>query len=443
LLSFDLRHHGNKDAFRFLTQVVRKDQSDYNRAMINSMEPEICSKIFLSQVPARGLTFGEQFEECLIALEAKAQAAGSDLTNALMLTVFIKAEKNNDYTQKKTQGFSILSQFFGSDIPSTSFIAQNPEENMQVSLDAILLSNTDGGKIHHKDCNGIRYTRVKSPLFTEIYAAGLANHPDQTDTSVQCREAFDSLKRVLSNEGMDFSHIVRQWNYIANFLQVSSGPNGTRQNYQIFNDYRSAYYGEFEFDKGYPASTGIGMFTGGVVLECIAIKSLPSIYIAPLSNPLQKDAFAYSQDVLVGESGQGLEKKAPPLFERAKILVQGKSGIIYVSGTAAVRGQDTVPKEDIQSQTLATLENIDTLISAENLLSVGVDIGSNSPRLSQLRAYVKREEDLSQVKKICKDHYGNIPSQYVLSDVCREALLVEIEGTVCVPILGIENHRGG
>jgi enamine deaminase RidA (YjgF/YER057c/UK114 family) len=359
------------------------------------------------------------------------------------LTFFIRTEDNNDYSQKKIQGKSILSKYFGSNSPATSFVAQHPEEEKQVSLGAILISHSNREKIHHKDCDGIRYTTFASPLFTEIYAAGLANHPDQTDPSSQCREAFDSLKRVIKHEGMDFSHIVRQWNYIENFLEISSEPEGIQQNYQIFNDFRSAYYGEAAFAKGYPASTGIGMFSGGVVLECIAMKSAPDIFIAPLSNPLQKDAYVYSQDVLVGNSCRGFEKKAPPLFERAKILVQGRSGIIYVSGTAAVRGQDTIPEEDTQSQTIATLENIDALISAENLLSIGVDIGSHSPQLSQLRAYVKRDGDLPLVKNICKDRYGDIPSQYLISDVCREALLVEIEGTACVPIRGIQDRRGG
>ena len=419
------------------------DQSDYNRAMIDSLEPGIFSKIFLSVLPHRGFSFSEQLEECLSELEERARAAGLDLSNVLMLTFFIRTEDNDDYSQKKTLGTSILQKIYKSDIPATSFVAQHPEEGKQVSLDAILLSHSDRGKVHHKNCEGIPYTAVESPLFTEVYAAGLTNHPDQSDTPTQYREAFGSMKRVLKCEGMDFSHIIRQWNFIEKFLKISSGQDGAQQNYQIFNDFRSVFYGEAEFSKGYPASTGIGMFSGGVVLECIALKPAPGIFIAPLSNPLQKDAHAYSQDVLIGDSGQGFEKKAPPLFERAKIVIQGSSGIIFVSGTAAVRGQNTISEEDIQSQTVSTIENIDTLISAENLLSIGVDIGLSSPRLSQLRAYVKRDRDLPLVKKICRDHYGDIPSQYVISDICREALLVEIEGAVCVPVHRIKNHRGG
>jgi enamine deaminase RidA (YjgF/YER057c/UK114 family) len=406
--------------------------------MIESSEPGICSKKFLSALPHRESGFGDQLEECLKALEQRAKECGLDLSHVLLQTFFLRTEDKKDYYSKKKWAESIMRKYFRSDIPPTSFVAQHPEDGKQVSLDAVLLSNPEAGKIYRKKFEDIAYTAVESPLYTEVYAAGLTNHPDQLYTPAQYREAFDSMDRVLKSEGMDFSHIVRQWNYIEKFLETNSAREGTRQNYQIFNDFRSVFYGETDFPNGYPASTGIGMFTGGAILECLALKPASDISIAPLSNPLQKDAHAYSQDVLEGDSGQGFDKKASPLFERAKIIIQGNSGIIFVSGTAAVRGEDTITEGDIQSQTLATLENIDTLLSAENLLSMGVNAGTDSPRLSQLRAYVKREADLPQVKTICRERYGDIPSQYVVSDVCREALLVEIEGTACVSIHRIQ-----
>ncbi|MGD9344869.1 MAG: hypothetical protein PVH84_03345 [Candidatus Aminicenantes bacterium] len=425
---------------RTTIRVEGKDRSDYNRRMIESSKPGICSREFCSVCPPCG-SFSEGIEECLGSLEEKAKATGQDLSCVLMQTFFIRAEDKNDYSRMKNLGTSILQKFYQSDIPATSFIAQHPEEGKEVSLDAILRSHPEAGKIYHKNCEGIPYTLLDTPVFTEVYAGGLANHPDQSYTPAQYREGFGSLKKILRSEGMVFSDIVRQWNYIEKFLAISSSREGVRQNYQIFNDFRSLFYGEADFKTGYPASTGIGMFTGGVVLECIAMKSDSDVFIAPLSNPLQTDAHAYSQDILEGDTGRGFEKKAPPLFERAKIVSQGSSGLIFVSGTAAVRGEDTILEQDIRSQTLATVENIDTLISADNLSSIGVDIGVHSSRLSQLRAYVKRDGDLPLVKKICKDRYGDIPSQYVVSDVCRESLLVEIEGTACVPIRGIQNHR--
>jgi enamine deaminase RidA (YjgF/YER057c/UK114 family) len=411
--------------------------------MIARAEPGICDKIFLSALPRRSGTFQGQLEDCLKVLAEKAGDASPERPNLLMVTFFIHAEDSGDYFQKKELGLAKIQEFYGSNIPPASFVAQYPEDGREVALDAILLSHPGKGIPRYKNCEGIRYTVVHSPQFTEVYAAGLSAGHKQSDTASQCREAFDILKKILHTEDMDLSHIIRQWNYLEKFLDIQTGHHGARQNYQIFNDIRSAYYAQAEFPNGYPASTGIGMFAGGVVLECIAIKPSSEVFIRPLSNPLQKDAHAYSQEVLVGKASKSLETKAPPLFERAKIITQGSSGIIFVSGTAAVRGQDTVPEEDIRIQTVATIENIKTLISPENLLAAGVDIGASSSPLSQFRAYVKKDRDLPAVKKICEDHFGNVPSQYVISDVCREALLVEIEGAACVPIQGIQNPKGG
>lgn len=410
--------------------------------MIVRAEPGICDKIFMSALPRKSGTFQEQLGDCLNVLAEKARAAGLGLSKVLMQTFFIRAEDNSDYSQKKALGSAFIQEFYGPNFPPASFVAQSPEEGRQVALDAIILSHPAEDIIRTKSCDGIQYSVVNSPLFTEVYTAGLSARLRPSDTRRQCREAFDLLKKILYAEDMDFSHIVRQWNYIEQFLKIHSGQDCPRQNYQVFNDVRSAYYGEAEFPSGYPASTGIGMHTGGIVIECIAIRPSPEIFITSLSNPLQKNAHAYSQEVLVGQASEGSAIKSPPLFERAKIITQGSSGIIYVSGTAAVRGQTTVPENNIRSQTLATIENIQTLISAENVFSAGVDIGSSSPPLSQLRAYVKREQDLNEVKKICEEHFGNVPSQYVIADICREALLVEIEGTVCIPVPGIQNPKG-
>jgi len=411
--------------------------------MIARAEPGICDKIFLSALPRRSGTFQEQLEDCLNVLAKKAGDASQELPNVLMMTFFIRAKDNRAYFQKKELGLAKIQEFYGSNFPPASFVAQYPEDGREVALDAIVLSHPGNGIPRYKNCEGIRYTVVQSPQFTEVYAAGLSASHKQSDTARQCRETFEILKKLLHTENMDLSHIIRQWNYLEKFLDIQTGKHGGRQNYQIFNDIRSAYYAQAEFPHGYPASTGIGMFAGGVVLECIAIKPSSEVLIRPLSNPLQKDAHAYSQEVLVGDASKSLEIKSPPLFERAKIIAQGSSGIIFVSGTAAVRGQNTVSEEDIRNQTAATIKNINTLISAENVLSAGVDIGVNSFPLSQFRAYVKRDRDLPAVKKICENHFGNAASQYVISDVCREALLVEIEGAVCVPIQGIQNPKGG
>jgi hypothetical protein len=52
----------------------------------------------------------------------------------------------------------------------------------------------------------------------------------------------------------------------------------------------------------------------------------------------------------------------------------------------------------------------------------------NLPRISYLRVYVKEEKYFQDVKAICTKYYPDIPILYLVSDICRDQLLVEIEG---------------
>ena len=89
--------------------------------------------------------------------------------------------------------------------------------------------------------------------------------------------------------GADYN---QQWNYIENIVGTftDSESEVVKQNYQQFNDVRSQYYGRSDFSQGYPAATGIGMNTGGVVIDFIALHPAPGQIILPLSNPRQIDA---------------------------------------------------------------------------------------------------------------------------------------------------------
>jgi len=44
------------------------------------------------------------------------------------------------------------------------------------------------------------------------------------------------------------------------------------------------------------------------------------------------------------------------------------------------------------------------------------------------RVYNKDRKDLSVVKEICNVHFRNIPAHYLIADICRVNLLLEIEG---------------
>jgi len=237
------------------------------------------------------------------------------------------------------------------------------------------------------------------------------------------------LHRVLKKETLSFSDIVRQWNYIEDITGFTTSNEGKMQNYQLFNDIRTLYYNTVDFSNGYPAATGIGTNTGGIVIDFTAASPCKSNRILPLSNPRQVDAHKYSQKVLIGKGFEDIKKKGSPKFERAKVFTTQDSGQVYISGTAAILRQKTEAGKNAREQTRITLENISKLISADNLKANGININTGS-KLCYIRVYVKNEADIPDVKKICRAHLGEVPSLYLVSDICRKELLVEIEAVL-------------
>ncbi|MCP4156284.1 MAG: hypothetical protein GY757_51700, partial [bacterium] len=271
------------------------------------------------------------------------------------------------------------------------------------------------------------------PGFKKIYTAGITHNENTSNTMQQSQEAFAIMKKILTEEGMEFSQVIRQWNYIENIVGEIADKKETLQNYQVFNDIRSQYYDESDFKNGYPAATGIGMHHGGVILDFIAADIQGEKTVVPIENPIQIDAHHYSQEVLVGKALQGLDKKTTPKFERAKAFKKTNGYYIYISGTAAIKGQKVVFPENAEEQTRVTIENMAQLVSASNLEKHGLTVIPNNTTYSHIRIYVKFEKDLPGIKKICRQHFKDVPSLYLLSDICRGNLLVEIEGAVFVP----------
>jgi len=351
----------------------------------------------------------------------------------LKLTLFIDSKGHADFQRKKNKLSRLLEEFFGSDLPPSSIVAQAPEEGLLIALYAEALSeNARKAVVEYKLSDGIPYCSVQCGSRREVLGAGLTVGHRLQGFGNQSAAAFKLMKKVLSREGLDLGDIVRQWNYIEDLLRLRSTLSGKRQNYQEFNDIRRRFYGEAAFPAGFPAATGIGMSHGGVVLEFQAVSPSSGLDVVPLSNPLQKDAHRYSQEVLVGDPERKSYPKASPLFERGKYLGWDGAGIVFISGTAAVREQATFARKDVASQTRITIENIRRLVSKDNLKNHGIEAGGEPWPLSYLRAYVKRRGDLPVVKKICQQSFGNVPSHFVKADICRDDLLVELEGVVSV-----------
>jgi len=376
----------------------------------------------------------EQLDECLHSIKKSLADSRLETRDVLKQTVFLNSANNNEFYALKKELSTGLKDFYRSSYPPTGFIGQPPVGGALIAFELVIISQRDDRiVISRKELDGITYTTVNYPDHRKVYAAGITPGENAAGTLQQSKDAFGLMKRILEKENMDFSHIIRQWNYIENITGKITNKDETRQNYQVFNDIRSLYYGEVDFKRGYPAATGIGMECGGVVLDFIAAGVSSDITVIPVKNPGQVDAHRYSQDVLVGRAIHADQLKSAPKFERAKAIANNDSCYIYISGTAAIQGQKTQYPTDVEKQTRVTIENISRLISPDNLEKHRLPVSSSELPFSYIRVYVKDETDLPTVKKVCDEYFEEVPSLYLVSDICREDLLVEIEGAIHLP----------
>ena len=308
--------------------------------------------------------------------------------------------------------------------PLGSYVAQ-PPQTMGLTMEVHEVVLTEQDRIEYRNREGVAYITIEREGCKRLFMSGVMGDIFRQTVREQSREVFSKIAGVLETEKMPVSSIIRQWNYIE---KITDYDTTGHQHYQDFNDARSLFYQGSEWPTGYPAATGIGTRWGGIMIDLDALRCEDrSVQVCGVDNPLQVAAHAYSQEVLLGEEDKTLLHKTTPKFERAKAVWKEDHGFVYVSGTAAIRGEQSLEGVGIEKQTQATLENIEYLVSRENLNRSGIPVTEDATLIT-FRVYVKHWEDMEVAKRIVTERYPDLPAIYTLTDVCRSELLIEIEG---------------
>jgi enamine deaminase RidA (YjgF/YER057c/UK114 family) len=352
----------------------------------------------------------EEMEQCLGQLKVE-RTEGYQLVK---LNVFVDSPDYNSYAELSDKIGELIDSFFGKNCPALNVIPQPPQTPYKVCVEAGFVRNGDFS-LESKSLGSQRYVTGKSGTLKVLWASGFGNGLFPGDPEAAAEGAFDQMRNVLAAEEMSFNDIVRQWNYIGEITDITE----KGENYHIFNKVRSRQYGKCRSVQGFPAATGIGMKHGGISLDCIAVKADDNHKIIAVNNPDQVKPYEYGRIVL-----QGIQV---PQFERALLLSGSKDTTLFVSGTASILGQDTVGIDDIEKQTVITIENIMKLVEASHHNSIPDSPTCDLSNLILLRVYVKKQSDFEKVKKICKSYFIGAPAVYIEADVCRKNLLVEIE----------------
>ena len=360
------------------------------------------------------------FKEMLFQLMALYEA----VYTPVRIVVFGAPQNNEEYCERFSQIRNVIAERFGNTAPTVSYVAQPPcPQGLVMEVHEVVL--TDADRICYKTLDDVPYITVEREGCKRLFMSGIIGNVLQATIRRQADDVFRTISHIMIAEQMPVSSIVRQWNYIE---KITDCDVTGHQHYQDFNDARSLFYQSAQWLDGYPAATGIGTQWGGVMIDIDALFCQDkTVCVKAVDNPLQVSAHAYSQNVLLGEKDEKLNKKTTPKFERAKAIWKKDHGFVYISGTAAIRGEQSLEGVGIEEQTLATLENIKYLVSAENLGESGIPVTKDASYIC-FRVYVKRWEDMAKAREVITRQYPDLPAVYTLTDVCRSELLIEMEG---------------
>jgi enamine deaminase RidA (YjgF/YER057c/UK114 family) len=209
-------------------------------------------------------------------------------------------------------------------------------------------------------------------------------------------------------------HLYRIWNYIP---EINATPDSL-ENYRRFCRGRSHSFEQhfgMNFQRRLPAASGVGATQGPLAIAFIAGQASPRHF----ENPLQMSAFEYPLDY----------GPRSPSFSRATSVVMNDRELMFISGTAAIRGHATVAAGDLGAQLECTLENLRVL---GETTGTGTDLGAKSGWQRAIKVYLRRAADLRATQaRLARDFVG--PSDtisYLHADLCRADLLVEIEAVL-------------
>lgn len=361
----------------------------------------------------------ESFDKEIISCKKKLQKEHA-IKTIIGITFFINSFNEADFFKKREKIRNAFGEQF-ENLP-LSIVSQPAGDGTAMEI----WTHDNCKNISYKNCWGIDYTVYDDSFGRSVWGLGLSTNNPDVSFRKQTSHSFELMQAILSTEGFTMDNLVRQWNYIPNILKTSIEDERLFQNYQLFNDIRQYYYGVYKRNNVYPAATGIGMETGPVTIDFLAVKENETTVLKGVKNPNQTNAYQYGQEVLIGSPLKVNEIKKAPLFERAKYIGSTTGAIIFISGTASIIGEKTIGLDDISEQINITVNNISDLVNTENLNSMGIHVQER--KYSYIRIYVKRLDDIGLVKEFCKKYYGDTPALYVKADVCRDNLLVEIEG---------------
>jgi chorismate lyase / 3-hydroxybenzoate synthase len=233
--------------------------------------------------------------------------------------------------------------------------------------------------------------------------------------------AYQALAAALTQANC---HPVRFWNFIPGIhgaMDIEDGAH-PRDRYMVFNAGRfaafaSTYGSPAAFSRSLPTASAVGVREGPLVIHALGLEESGR----PLENPRQVPAYSYSRRY----------GPLPPCFARATLAraPREERPWLLVGGTASILGEDSAHMRDPRRQATETFENLARLVEAGRASAQSTDHGDPLAAFRELRVYIVREEDADLLREMVQQRFpADTRVEYAQADLCRQELLVEIEG---------------
>jgi len=208
--------------------------------------------------------------------------------------------------------------------------------------------------------------------------------------------------------------LYRIWNYVP---AINAHPNGM-ENYRAFCAGRAQAFETVHgtrFTGVLPAASAVGCAGHKLGVVFVAGPAAPRY----LENPEQIAAYHYPPE-------HGIRS---PSFSRATVATQAGRPLVFVSGTAAIKGHATVAPGALAAQIDCTLDNLRIISRAAGL---GESLGAGTGLARHFKIYLRHAADLGAVRARVERELLRPEDRviYLRADICRAELLVEIEVTL-------------
>jgi len=255
-------------------------------------------------------------------------------------------------------------------------------------------------KVFQEKYNDINLSRSKNYIFGFVMIdAGSLNSYEEIKENI--RKKYKDFFGIANQNSMS---IIKIWHYLPQLLKTYAD---SKTNYSLLCEAREVIYKEKYKDSSFPAATVIGIEGNKILIYFLAAACKE--YNA-IENKRQVSSYDYPQNIF-------LEK---PMFSRAVSFtdIEGADKKIIISGTASIKGYESIHSMNVLNQLDEALKNYQTF----------VNIKGNNTNLC--RIYLTKSQKIysAEITKKLDNIFDY--NNYILleGEICRNNLLIEIEG---------------